>query len=493
MKLGGITKRWIINTFGVILSVLLVVSAAVIVTARQNYYSSVRQKLESTTSDVVNTFFSLYGGTAEDILTQGGREFIENFEGKDKMGVWILDASGKVLLSSSGFEHEKIYQMPDFNEALGSRTGESKPMSLKLDSGERVMAATVALTQSEGKIVGAVRYMISLEEIDAQLWMIVFLVILSCLLVALLVLLSGSFFIRSIVWPIQNISVTAQRIASGDLQARISQYYYDDELGALCETINHMAEELETADRIKNDFISTVSHELRTPLTAIKGWGETLLQLGDTDEISSKRGINVIINESTRLSGIVEELLDFSRMQSGRLKMKVERIDVLAELDEIVFTMKERAIREGIEMVYNVPHFPIPMEGDANRIRQVFVNILDNAIKYNEPGGKIIIIAEVKSETSLEIAISDTGRGIATEDLPRVKEKFYKADAAVRGAGIGLAVADEIVKLHGGELSVDSIYGSGTTVALLFQTEKITIPDEGIPEEGETPHEQTEN
>ena len=140
-------------------------------------------------------------------------------------------------------------------------------------------------------------------------------------------------------------------------------------------------------------------------------------------------------------------------------------------MDEVVFAFKERSMREGIELVYNAPRNPAPTTGDAARIKQVFINILDNAIKYNHHGGKISVVAEMPNRASLIIVVSDTGVGISSEDLPHIKEKFFKANTTVRGSGIGLAVVDEIIKLHNGELDIDSVQGEGTTV-------KITIPIE---------------
>lgn len=220
-----------------------------------------------------------------------------------------------------------------------------------------------------------------------------------------------------------------------------------------------------------------ISHELRTPLTAIKGWGETLLQVGDTDPTLLSKGMQVIIDESGRLTGIVEELLDFSRMQNGKLSMRMEKIDVLAELDDAVFVFRERALREGIELIYNVPHLPAPMNGDANRIKQVFVNILDNAFKYTEQGGKVIVVANI-TNTTLEIMVGDTGCGIPEGDLPHVTEKFYRSNVSARGSGIGLAVVDEIVKLHHGTLKINSVVGEGTTVSVLFTIDPVVLPDE---------------
>ncbi len=327
-----------------------------------------------------------------------------------------------------------------------------------------------------------VGYILSLDNINNQLKSVISIIILCCVFTLVLVVVSGMIFIRSIIKPIRDIGITAKLIAEGNYNARINHNNHNDEITELCEIINNMAGELSETERMKNDFISTISHELRTPLTAIMGWGETILQIGDTDAALTKRGMGVIISEVTRLSGMVEELLDFSRMQSGRMDLHIEKIDVLAELDETVFAFKERAVSEGIELVYNAPHLPTPMDADADRIRQVFINILDNSLKYTEQGGKITVFADIKNVTSLNISISDTGCGIPTEYLPKVKEKFYKVNNSVRGSGIGLGVADEIVKLHGGSLTIDSILGEGTTVSINFVIDEVILDEErGVP------------
>ena len=167
---------------------------------------------------------------------------------------------------------------------------------------------------------------------------------------------------------------------------------------------------------------------------------------------------------------MVEELLDFSRMQNGKMQLNKSKIDVLAELDDAVFTLKDRAVREGLEVIYNVPHLPLPMYGDAARIRQVFVNLLDNAIKYNEHGGKVIILAEIKAD-KLVIFFTDTGCGISPENIPRVTAKFFRANMSVHGTGIGLAVADEIIRMHNGEMEINSVVGEGTTVTVTLPVE----------------------
>lgn len=478
MHFNGITKRWVLNTLGVISALLLLVSIIASIAIHFYYYEYVEMTLNSRADDSVSNFFSLYGNTDEQFESRA-REFIEGFKAKDIMEVWVIDKQGNVIISSSGFPVNDPPEMPDYQEALQSTKSDTARWTGKLPSGEKVMA----LTQLLGENSGAVRYLISLEEVDSQVSTFILLIFFVCLLAIALVAMSGSFFIQSIVKPVMQINEAAQKFAHGDFSTRIDSHHYNDEISELGETINYMVSELSEADRVKNDFISTISHELRTPLTAIKGWGETLLQVGDTDPTLLSKGMQVIIDESGRLTGIVEELLDFSRMQSGKLSMRLEKIDVLAELDDAVFVFRERALREGIELIYNVPHLPAPMNGDANRIKQVFVNILDNAFKYTEQGGKVIVVANI-IDTTLEIMVGDTGCGIPEEDLPHVTEKFYRSCVSARGSGIGLAVVDEIIKLHHGTLKINSVVGEGTTVSVLLPIEPVVLTDERSSQNG---------
>ena len=292
---------------------------------------------------------------------------------------------------------------------------------------------------------------------------------------------SGMFFIKSIVKPIQDVGNAARKIAMGDFESRID-IKSDDEIGELCNSINYMAAELLAAETMKNDFISSVSHELRTPLTAIRGWGETARMSVGSDEGLVERGLDVVLSEADRLGKLVEELLDFSRMQSGRLTVNTRPIDVSELLSATAGMYTELARQQGIELSYTASLSSATVLGDPDRLKQVFVNVIDNAVKYTEKGGLVLVTQQIE-EGCVRILVKDTGVGIPAQDIDRVKEKFFKSNKTVRGSGIGLAVADEIIKQHQGLLFLESTEGVGTTVTIvlpLYEEENLPV-EESIP------------
>lgn len=465
---SGITKRWIFNILSVIIFIIICVVLCLSYMIGTYYYNSVQQSISARFTELNNVFTDESADTTTDFLSTA-QKYIEDFPEKEQMELQSVNSIGRVTLTSTGFLPDKREKMPDLDEALKSGTGEAITTG-QLSTGEDIMAGTRIFTSQDGTVIGAIRFVTSMSDINITITLFILLISLVGIAIIVAVVISGRFFIRSIVGPIKDMSKTAQRIAQGDFDAPNLNKKYDDEIGDLCDSINYMAHELKQTEQLKNDFISRVSHELRTPLTAIKGWSETMLLTGDDiDRGTFKKGMNIILKESGRLTSIVEELLDFSRLQSGRLKLITEKTDLVAELDEAVYILKERSIQEKKHLMFDTPIEPFPpVMGDKNRLRQVFMNIIDNALKYTPEGGDVTV--QILNEVSnITVLISDTGCGIAPEDLPKVKEKFYKANQNVGGSGIGLAVADEIVQMHGGTLDIESGIGVGTTV-------KIQIP-----------------
>lgn len=458
---NSIVKRWVLTVLLSIIFVTLAFAVFLCVIFRSNYYNAARMTLESRSSEVVLSYFNEDSLSSEEQFIKTARNFVENFSDKSVMEVWIIDSGGDVIVSSNGFS-VKNEKYPDYSYAKAD--GKFGEWIGKNSNGEKIIAQSYMLPSGDVINGAAVRYIVSLQDIDRQLSIIYVIVAIVAGFIILLVITSGAFFIRSIINPVKKINETAERIANGDFDVSIEKYKYNDEIGQLCDTINHMAHEISESEQLKNEFISTISHELRTPLTAIKGWGETI-RSSDGDKEITEKGINVIVNESERLTSLVEELLDFSRMENGKMSLKISRIDLVKELTDVIEAIQERAEREKIEIISDISAGHIYINADGNRLKQVFVNVIDNAIKYGKSGG-FVKISLKRLNNSIRITVEDNGCGISKNDLPKIKQKFFKANNSTRGSGIGLAVSDEIITLHKGELDFESALGEGTVVTI---------------------------
>ncbi len=461
MAIKSITQRWVLNSLSVILVAMIFIAMAFSFAMRNFYYSGARQAVTSRANSVSNILLRMVDDDTVNFNAEL-RSVVENSEEKNRLEITAIDHNGKIALSSSGFSYTKQDEMPDYLEALTSADGKGYYVG-KNSAKENIMAVSVIIPYINADY-SAIRYVVSMEQIDKLLVVYMFILLLVAIAILTFVMISGFYFIKSIVIPVQEVGAAARKFATGDMSTRIIKKS-DDELGELCDIINYMADEISTAEEVKNEFISSVSHELRTPLTAIKGWSETLMTLPEDDSMTMQKGMRVITNETERLSSMVEELLDFSRMQNGRLTLVKTTLDLLAELGDAVLIYTDRAKRDKIELIYNEPEMVSFFFGDKNRLRQVFINVIDNALKYSDTGDSVTIDV-IEENGTINIIVADTGCGISQADLPKIKTKFYKANLTRRGSGIGLAVANEIILMHEGEINITSKLDVGTTVTI---------------------------
>ena len=282
----------------------------------------------------------------------------------------------------------------------------------------------------------------------------------------ILAVIIGAYIVVVNVWfdhyiskPIQDLTDSAKRIANGSYGTQVPTSG-DNEIGELTSEINQMSEKIAQSDKTTTEFISQISHELRTPLTAILGWSETL-QYDPAIQGDSLRGVKIISKEAERLTGLVADLLEFTRIQDGRFNLRIELIDLAAELEDSLMTYGNLMQEAGIEVNYTAPEYDIPLiSGDPERLKQVFLNLLDNAAKHGGDGGVVDAkLSFYKSYVTIEIR--DYGHGIPANELPHVKERFYKGSSKNRVSGIGLAVCNEIITRHGGILNISNAEGGG--------------------------------
>ena len=461
-RLSGIERRWFLGNVGVITLLTIACVLAVILSMAAYYDTNLRSGLE-TKARTTTDFFSNYISQSYNEYYQSCIKFSKSFEEKDRLELQFISTSGKIVASSYGKFTGRSPSTPEIQQAIDSQ--QTRVFKGRNPStGERILAVSSPMIYSNGEVIGVLRYVTSLRNADLQVLMIALIAATVGLLFIGAIFFMSSFFIKSILEPVSQINATAKRIAAGSYGVQIPQQY-DDEIGELVNTINDMSVKIGQSEKTQTEFISSVSHELRTPLTAISGWGETLLTSENLDA-ETRRGVVIIAREAKRLTGMVEELLEFTRMQDGRFTLHVETADILAEFEDTVFMYGSRLKQEGISLHYDGCEEEIPeIPCDVARMRQVFLNILDNAAKHGGEGKRID--ASIAQEGSfVVIRIRDYGPGIPEEELPRVKMKFYKGSSKARGSGIGLAVCEEIVTMHGGTLTLENADGGGTLVTI---------------------------
>ena len=463
IRLRGLRQRWIINTvmpvFILIVLIVVLFSAGV----SSYYYGTMQKGLETRAQAIANSFNEYFMDSGYISFYPKAVQAADSFEDKDRIELQFISSSGRIQVSTSGLTAGTSPGTGDITQAI--ETAEMTPFrGWDPETGENIMAVSHPLV-FHGNVVGVMRLVTSLRAANRQVMLAVLAICLIALLCMVLIVISNLLFINNVVEPVAVVSEAAKRIAAGSYGFQIEQKY-TDELGELVDNINDMSRQIGQNEKMKSEFISSVSHELRTPLTAINGWGETILEDPTGDPVQMRRGIRIILNEARRLSTMVEELLEFSKMEDGRFTLRIEETDLQAEFEDAIFTYRELFRQEGIELRYEAGDEDLPpIPGDPERLKQVFCNVLDNAAKHGG-AGKRIDASIVREGGEQVVRVRDYGPGVPEEELPYVKQKFYKGSSKARGSGIGLAVCNEIVKLHGGTFEIGNAEGGGAVVTI---------------------------
>ena len=461
LRIRGLRQRWLVSAVVPIVILLMMAVAFFTLASAQYYYSSMRAGLEARARVAADTFAG-YGIKSYSEYYRLASYSAETFEEKDTLELQFINTSGRVQVSSYGLTAGTSPGTSDIATAISGTMDHFQGEDPQ--TGENILSVSTPV-MFNARVVGVLRYVTSLRAVERQILINLLISTGLALLVILLTFLSNMIFINNVVEPVAVVSDAARRISGGSYGIRIDNHY-QDELGELVDNINDMSLKISQAEKIQQEFISSVSHELRTPLTAINGWAETL----GVDPLSkpeqTKRGLAIIEKESRRLTSMVEELLEFTKMQDGRFTLRVDTVDLVSELEDAIFTYREIFRQEGIEVTYTPSEEDIPeLAADSERMKQVFANVLDNAAKHGG-SGKRIDVSVAREAEELLIRVRDHGPGIPEEELPFVKQKFYKGSSKARGSGIGLAVCDEIVRLHNGRFDIANAAGGGAVVTI---------------------------
>ncbi|MFF2480120.1 ATP-binding protein [Paenibacillus sp. NPDC058071] len=454
-------KTRIVWSYMLLIFLVVCVLGGLFFTLIWNYYygsaqSSVKQRAVSA--------LTMHGRSLASLKVHDQAEYMLQYMAEGDIRLQLLDNTGEIRIDSDGFADRAQYSTPDVRTALGGMPGTWQGVDPYY--GVRVTSVTIPVFNDK-RVVSMLRYSASLEQVDDMVSRLLQMSAIVAAAVVLLFLALSLWMTQRIVRPIRELTRAARYMAEGDWTRRAVKRS-DDEIGQLAETFNAMVVELNKREKLKNDFISSISHELRTPLTSIKGWSETLKE-GEPGEDAEdlSLGLNIISRETDRLSGLVEDLLDFSKLSAGSMELHSEMLDLNSPVKETVHQLAVREEKTGVKLTASLGKGPILVYGDANRLKQVIINLIDNAFKFTPSGGTIRISTTVNADLSYALlTVADTGSGIEREDLPHVTERFYKAKTGQGGSGLGLAICKEITELHGGELNVDSEHGAGTVVTV---------------------------
>ena len=463
VKIKGLRRRWLINTLTVVSVLGFICALAVTVAFSAFYYTSMesdmRYRAQSTTE-----FFSDYLSKDDKDYYQSCITYVKTFEDGNDIHLQLIDAEGELVATSYSSEEweNTVPETKDIADTMSTRSVSS--YFGKNANGTWIMAVSGPVNDSNGNLIGILRYVTPIDKMVGQIATVAGIALGVLAVLVLLVLLSSNYYIRSILVPLDEIIEKAQKIANGSYGIQI-QNQFDDEIGDLARMINELSLKISGNEKMQRDFISSLSHELRTPLTAITGWSETLLG-SDKLENDTRRGVRIIHREAGRLTEMVVDLLDFTRIQDDRMTLNMETVDIRAEFEDTVFMYGSRLAEEGISLKYVDNDQEIPeISCDPQRLRQVFLNILNNAVKHGGEGKQIDAGIYYKDDYVV-VKIRDYGPGIPEDELSLVKKKFYKGSSKARGTGIGLAVSDDIVTMHGGELTLENALAGGTLVTI---------------------------
>ena len=461
-KISSLRRRWILQTVGIVCVLGLVCVLGVTAAFSQSYYSGMESGMRDRARSTAE-YFAQYLNQSYQEYYQSCITYARNFEERNTIELQFINAAGGIVASSYGQWAVQSPATPEIAQAVQTRAV-STFVGRDSATGERIMAVSGPMIYSNGEMIGVLRYVTSTRLMDRQLAMIALLAVLALLVILAAVILSMSYYFRRVLYPLAEITEKAKRIAGGTYGIQI-QNKYNVEIGELADTINELSSQLDRNEKMQTEFISSLSHELRTPLTAITGWSETLI--GDEPlDADTLRGMKIILREARRLTEMVVDLLDFTRIQDGRMTLHVEESDIRGEFEDTVYMYGSRLAQEGIRLEYLDHDEDIPeIICDAKRMRQVFLNILDNAAKHGGEGKRIQASIHYEND-AVFVYIRDFGPGIPEDEIPLVTKKFYKGSSKARGSGIGLAVCDEIVAMHGGTLTLENAPGGGTLVTV---------------------------
>lgn len=459
----SIKTRLLGSHFIAIFLTVIVLEIICFISIKNYYYKNIEENIKTQAENSSQFYIKHFSN--EDI-TLYSDDLIQNLYNATNAEVQVIDKEGKLIRDSLGIEEGTDMEVYEDVKYVFKNRKVYEWIGTPNYTNEKCISISYPIWDYQKDKPNIIRIVVSLKPTDIFLDKLLMIFIAAGVFMITIISVVSISISNTIITPINSITNIAKKMAEGNFKEKATKKY-NDEIGILSDTLNYMADEILKNENLKNEFISSISHELRTPLTSIKGWALTLERKDFTDERKRAEGLDIIVKESERLSNLVEDLLDFSRFQAGRIALNIEEVDLNELLSRTLNELEPRFERNNISLDRNFSEIH-NIKGDKNRLKQIFINILDNALKFTEDGG-IISVGLENNEKNVIISIKDTGCGISEEDLPNVLKKFYKVHSNKPGSGIGLAVCDEIIKLHHGKIEIESEFGTIVRIYLAYK------------------------
>ena len=425
LHLEGLRKRVIKYYFIMIIITVALFEGLFMFYLQNYYYNSAKQSLISQATYTMDIYDGIgmestsFENKVYNIFEKGQINSNTNFT------VEFIDKNNNVILDKYGIKTNKKYEYEDVNKALRGSSNLTPYTYTISGTNEHVMSISVPL-RVNNQIEGAVRYSVSLRNIDNTILKLICFFISAGVIILIIAFLLSLRFAESLIRPLKNLKQFANELAQGNYNIKLKkEQLHDDEIADLVRTFEHMAFEIDKSRKLKEEFISSVSHELRTPLTSIKGWSETLGYEGIGKE-ELDLGLGIIQDETERMISLVEDLLDFSRLSSDRIRLQIDMVDVTKLAKGVVAQMAVKANEKNITLLTEFKTEEIVnIQGDKNRLRQVLINLVQNAIKFTSEGGYVVVVVS-QGEEFTTFTVTDNGVGIKKENLNKVLDKFFQ-------------------------------------------------------------------
>ena len=469
--------------FGMVLTLFALVTGVIYLRLYENnIVATYRKSLKAQAEQVAKKMQDFV--IAKD--TDGGidyMEYLDSLENNEETDIWFIENEDSEYKIDKEFTNADI---SDIDLAKGTRQviDKAKKGKIAYSSGydgiyqKTMMCVAAPIYNSGGEVVEIVLLNSFVEERDNLISTSKMYIVYSILAGILLSLIVSLVLAKVITKPITLMQKTALELAEGHYEKR-TNYKGKNEIGILASSMDILAEKLEEneaersqTEQMRLDFFANVSHELRTPITVVRGYAETLADGIVSKEEKKQQYYKRIVGECQSMERLVGDLLTLSKVQNPHFKIEKEPVNLVQIFEDILRNYKQTAEKKNIELHFSCDEEWIMMFGDYDRLRQLFQNIVDNALKFSHEGGNVWIT--LMEEEEIRIVIQDEGIGIKEEELPYIFEKFYKSKLRqnAKGSGLGLVIAKYIVEKHNGKVEVDSVEGQGTTFTFVFQKVK---------------------